>query len=144
MLTDILKGTLTESYGTGRGLALENGMPAAGKTGTTNSSKDTWFCGYTRYYTTAVWVGYDIPRAMPGIYGSTYAGKIWKRVMDEIHTGLEPLDWEQPASVEMQEDSSSGITDYVSTTAQLRAQQSIHDKEQRRTGPGAGDLGFPV
>ena len=54
MLTDILKGTLTESYGTGRGLALENGIPAAGKTGTTNSSKDTWFCGYTRYYTTAV------------------------------------------------------------------------------------------
>ena len=47
MLTDILKGTLTESYGTGRGLALENGIPAAGKTGTTNSSKDTWFCGYT-------------------------------------------------------------------------------------------------
>ena len=45
MLTDILKGTLTESYGTGRGLALENGIPAAGKTGTTNSSKDTWFCG---------------------------------------------------------------------------------------------------
>ena len=60
MLTDILKGTLTESYGTGRGLALENGIPAAGKTGTTNSSKDTWFCGYTRYYTTAVWVGYDL------------------------------------------------------------------------------------
>ena len=30
-----------------------------------------WFCGYTRYYTTAVWVGYDIPRKMPGIYGST-------------------------------------------------------------------------
>jgi len=132
MLTDILKGTLTESYGTGRGLALENGIPAAGKTGTTNSSKDTWFCGYTRYYTTAVWVGYDIPRAMPGIYGSTYAGKIWKQVMDKIHEGLEPLDWEQPASVEMQADSRSGVTDYVSTTAQLRAQQSIHDKEQRK------------
>ena len=49
-------------------------MPAAGKTGTTNSSKDTWFCGYTRYYTTAVWVGYDTPRSMPGIYGKTYAG----------------------------------------------------------------------
>ena len=61
MLTDILKGTMTSPYGTGRGLELDNGMPAAGKTGTTNSSKDTWFCGYTRYYTTAVWVGYDIP-----------------------------------------------------------------------------------
>ena len=69
---------------------------------------------------------------MPGIYGSTYAGKIWKQVMDKIHEGLEPLDWEQPASVEMQADSRSGITDYVSTTAQLRAQQSIHDKEQRK------------
>ena len=32
----------------------------------------------------------------------------------------------------MQADSRSGITDYVSTTAQLRAQQSIHDKEQRK------------
>lgn len=132
MLTDILKGTLTESYGTGYGLALDGGMPAAGKTGTTNSSKDTWFCGYTRYYTTAVWVGYDIPRSMPGIYGNTYAGKIWKRVMDQIHTDKEPLDWEQPSTVVEQADSKTGITDLMSTTAQLRAEQSLHDKEQRR------------
>ena len=132
MLTDILKGTLNESYGTGYGLALENGMPAAGKTGTTNSSKDTWFCGYTRYYTTAVWVGYDTPRAMPGIYGKTYAGKIWKQVMDQIHEGKEPLDWEQPATVEMTTDSQSGITDLFSSTLHERAEQSIHDKEQRK------------
>lgn len=132
MLTDILKGTLNESYGTGYGLALENGMPAAGKTGTTNSSKDTWFCGYTRYYTTAVWVGYDTPRAMPGIYGKTYAGKIWKQVMDQIHEGKEPLDWERPATVEMTTDSQSGITDLFSSTLHERAEQSIHDKEQRK------------
>lgn len=132
MLTDILKGTLTEAYGTGYGLALENGMPAAGKTGTTNSSKDTWFCGYTRYYTTAIWVGYDTPRAMPGIYGKTYAGKIWKQVMDQIHEGKEPLDWEQPATVEMTTDSKSGITDLFSATLHERAEQSLHDKEQRK------------
>ena len=132
MLTDILKGTLTESYGTGYGLALENDMPAAGKTGTTNSSKDTWFCGYTRYYTTAIWVGYDTPRAMPGIYGKTYAGKIWKQVMDQIHEGKEPLDWEQPATVEMTTDSKSGITDLFSATLHERAEQSLHDKEQRK------------
>ena len=90
MLTDVLKGTFTAAYGTGQGLGLDNDMPAAGKTGTTNSSKDTWFCGYTRYYTTAIWVGYDIPRNMPGIYGATYAGRIWKSVMDQIHEGLEP------------------------------------------------------
>lgn len=132
MLTDILKGTLTEPYGTGYGLALEGGMPAAGKTGTTNSSKDTWFCGYSRYYTTAVWVGYDTPRAMPGVYGSTYAGKIWKQVMDQIHAGKEPWDWEQPSTVTLQADETNGITDFVSITAQLRAEQSLHDKEQRR------------
>lgn len=132
MLTDILKGTLTEPYGTGYGLALANDMPAAGKTGTTNSSKDTWFCGYTRYYTTAVWVGYDIPRAMYGVYGSTYAGKIWKQVMDEIHTGLEPWDWEQPETVEERQDEDNGITDYFSTITEIRAQQSLHDKEQRQ------------
>lgn len=99
MLTDVLKGTMTSPYGTGRALGLSGGMPAAGKTGTTNSSKDTWFCGYTRYYTGAVWVGYDTPRAMPGIFGSTYAGVIWKNVMNQLHEGLEPWDWEQPETV---------------------------------------------
>ncbi|MCI8886628.1 MAG: hypothetical protein HFG70_00935 [Hungatella sp.] len=99
MLTDILKGTMTAPYGTGRGLGLKGGMPAAGKTGTTNSSKDTWFCGYTRYYTGAVWVGYDTPRAMPGIFGSTYAGVIWKNVMNDLHEELEPWDWERPETV---------------------------------------------
>ena len=130
MLTDVLKGTFTSPYGTGRGLGLENDMPAAGKTGTTNSSRDTWFCGYTPYYTAAVWVGYDIPRNMPGIYGATYAGKIWKNVMDEIHQGLPPLDWEQPDTVERRADETNGIEDYFSTTAQFRAQQSLHEKEQ--------------
>ena len=130
MLTDVLKGTFTSPYGTGRGLGLENDMPAAGKTGTTNSSKDTWFCGYTPYYSAAVWVGYDIPRNMPGIYGATYAGKIWKNVMDEIHQGLPPLDWEQPDTVERRADETNGIEDYFSTTAQFRAQQSLHEKEQ--------------
>lgn len=130
MVTDILKDVLTG--GTGRGLALSGGMPCAGKTGTTNSSKDTWFCGYTRYYTTAIWVGYDIPRAMPGVFGSTYAGRIWKQVMEPLHAGLEPWDWEMPETVEVQPDEKTGIRDLVSVTGQTRAQQSLHDKEQRR------------
>ena len=99
MLTDILKGTISSPYGTGRALKLSVDMPVAGKTGTTNSSKDPWFCGYTRYYTGAVWVGYDTPRSMPGIFGSTYAGVIWKNVMNQLHEGLEPWDWEQPETV---------------------------------------------
>jgi penicillin-binding protein 1A len=99
MITDVLKGTMNKPYGTGRGLGLK--IPAAGKTGTTNSSKDTWFCGYTKYYTTAVWVGYDTPKSMPGVYGSTYAGRIWHDFMTGINEGLEAKDWDMPPTVSL-------------------------------------------
>ena len=47
-MTDVLKGVFNESYGTAHSVKMENGQIAAGKTGTTNSSKDVWFCGYTK------------------------------------------------------------------------------------------------
>lgn len=97
MVTDVLKGTLDKAYGTGYGLGLS--IPAAGKTGTTNSNKDTWFCGYTKYYTTAIWVGYDTPKAMPGVYGKTYSGKIWHDFMAGINKDLPSLDWDMPSTV---------------------------------------------
>ena len=51
------------------------------KTGTTNDSKDGWLCGFTDDYTLAVWVGYDTPAALDGLYGSTYPAEIWKNGM---------------------------------------------------------------
>ena len=78
--------------GTARGLDLGD-MPSAGKTGTTNDHKDGWFCGYTRYYTTAIWVGYDTPKEMSDLSGSTYPGHIWQDFMKKIHEGKEPLDF---------------------------------------------------
>ncbi len=109
MLTDVLKGTFTASYGTGQGLGLDNDMPAAGKTGTTNSSKDTWFCGYTRYYTTAIWVGYDIPRKYAWYLWCYYAGRIWKSVNGSDPRRPEPWDWIQPETVERKVDTKTGI-----------------------------------
>lgn len=85
MMTDILTGVLTN--GTGRGLGLSN-MISAGKTGTTNDKKDGWFVGYTPYYTTSVWIGYDIPQTLNNLWGSTYPGKIWHNFMEAIHEGL--------------------------------------------------------
>ena len=93
MMVDVMKGVITS--GTGRGLALNNRMPCAGKTGTTDDSKDGWFCGFTKYYTTAVWVGYDIPRTMTGLYGATYPGRIWKQFMNVIHEDLPVADWDK-------------------------------------------------
>ena len=99
MMTDVLKGVFNESYGTGRTLKLDGDQICAGKTGTTNSSKDVWFCGYTKYYTTVVWAGYDSPRAMPGVYGASVPGVIWKDYMNKIHTKCEPLDFTKPEKV---------------------------------------------
>ncbi|MDE7060150.1 MAG: glycosyl transferase, partial [Lachnospiraceae bacterium] len=73
--------------GTGRKLKI-GGQIAAGKTGTTTNQKDGWFAGFTAYYTTAVWVGYDLPKAMEDLMGNTYPGRIWQTFMDQIHRGL--------------------------------------------------------
>ena len=51
-------------------------MKAAGKTGTTSESKDSWFAGSTPFHTTIVWVGYD-QNQNHGLTGSTGALPIW-------------------------------------------------------------------
>lgn len=108
MMTDVLKGVFNESYGTGRKLKLENGQICAGKTGTTNSSKDVWFCGYTKYYTTVVWAGYDTPRAMPGASGASIPGVIWKDYMDKIHEKLKPQDFTMSSTISLAKYDSAG------------------------------------
>ncbi len=75
------------TQGTGVYAKLKSGMPAAAKTGTTDDDKDRWFVGYTPYYCAAVWYGYDKPKQIPKSLSPALT--VWKKVMDEIHTGLE-------------------------------------------------------
>ena len=81
------------NIGTG-GAAIFGGQYIAGKTGTTSSNRDRWFCGYTSHYTAAVWCGYNQPEEIR-LTGSTAnpAARLWKMVMQPIHQGLpaEPL-----------------------------------------------------
>ncbi len=88
MMTSCLEQAML--MGTGQSAALSF-MPCAGKTGTTNDQKDGWFVGYTRYYTTSVWVGYDMPREVPDLKGNTYPARIWNRYMEQVHIGKVPL-----------------------------------------------------
>lgn len=78
-------------YGVNKGLLtvakLDNAVVAA-KSGSTNDSKDGWLCGYSRYYTTAVWIGCDMPEEVPGLHGGSYPLSVWKQYMSEIHDGL--------------------------------------------------------
>jgi membrane peptidoglycan carboxypeptidase len=90
MMTSILTSVMEE--GTGVRYQLDN-MPCAGKTGTTNDYKDAWFVGYTRYYTTSVWVGYDMPRAVEELKSTSYPGHIWQSFMNGLHQDLPALDF---------------------------------------------------
>lgn len=92
-MTDILQGVLVRGTAAGKGLT---NMACAGKTGTTSDKKDGWFCGYTPYYSTAVWVGYDTPRTLSNLYGSTYPLSIWRQFMEELHSGLEYKSFTKP------------------------------------------------
>lgn len=82
MVTEALTGVMKS--GTAKGLGLTNTI-SAGKTGTTDQRRDGWFVGYTPYYTTSVWVGYDMPKTLEGLKGSSYPAIIWNKYMEEIH-----------------------------------------------------------
>jgi len=74
------------NHGTG-GAAIFDGQTIAGKTGTTSSNRDRWFCGYTGHYTAAVWVGYDQPEEIK-ISTANPAAMLWRKVMMPLHKGL--------------------------------------------------------
>ena len=107
-MTDMLQSVLTD--GTAKGISLGE-MPAAGKTGTTNDNRDGWFVGYTKYYTTSIWVGYDQPKSLPGLTGSSYPAAIWQDFMTIIHEGKVPAEFKKPVEFigteEQQEDPDS-------------------------------------
>ena len=73
-------------------------MPAAGKTGTTQNWADAWTCGFTPYYASAFWFGFDKPGQSLGlkITGSTLAGYAWGAFMGEIHKDLPSKEWSKP------------------------------------------------
>jgi len=73
------------NHGTG-GAAIFGGQSIAGKTGTTSSNRDRWFCGYTAHYTAAVWCGFDQPEEIE--VGTNPAAQVWRKVMQPVHSGL--------------------------------------------------------
>lgn len=95
-MTDILEGVLNSSAGTAKGLKWSSAsdVAAAAKTGTTNDNNVTWFCGYTPYYTISVWVGYDYPKSVKGLWGNTYPAYIWKEAMLYMIDGKDEADFD--------------------------------------------------
>ncbi len=80
--------------GTGRRARID-GWPIAGKTGTTQGSRDAWFIGFTGDYVTGVWMGYDDNSRLTGVTGGGLPATIWRETM------LRVLDGKQPTALPM-------------------------------------------
>lgn len=98
-MTDLLQTAVA----TGTGRAAQIGRPVAGKTGTTSSNKDGWFIGFSSGLTTAVWMGRDDARSVPGLQGGraparafadfmTYA--VSSRPVEEFATEVTLPEWQ--------------------------------------------------
>lgn len=116
MMTDMLK-TVVES-GTGVGASPDNCI-VAGKTGTTNSNKDAWFCGYSKYYTTAIWMGYDYPKTL----GRVYTTDIFHDFMEDMHQGLSKVDFNAATTTNRNQE----------TTAQTTQQETTMEETTKET-----------
>lgn len=100
MMTDMMQQTFKENGGAGNKYQTDKQI-YVGKTGTTNDTKDVWFCGYSAYYTTAIWIGYDTPREMENMQSATYPTKIWVDFMQDLHKNLAPKEFMIPNTVKL-------------------------------------------
>lgn len=122
LMTDVLKSVLTD--GTGKSFQLPNISEQAGKTGTTNSEKDLWFCGYTPSYSMAVWVGDDIPTSQGHL---STQGYIWKEMMTRLNEGHSDKIFEKPSCVY----SENGTLKYKKTKTDSKLIKNTSDEKSR-------------
>lgn len=94
---DILTEPVTGGAGTARRCQI-SGMDVGAKTGTSNKDIDRWLCGFTNYYTAAVWYGYDVQETV--VAGNVSpATLIWAEAMKNIHSGLESSRFKVPSNI---------------------------------------------
>jgi penicillin-binding protein 1A len=85
-MNSMLRGVITG--GTGRRADVP-GVPAVGKSGTTSSYRDAWFCGFTGNYVAAVWFGNDDYHPTNNLTGGTLPAITWQKFMAYAHTNID-------------------------------------------------------
>ena len=79
-LVSMMEGVV--QYGTASGTVGGLGFPVAGKTGTTNESRDAWFVGFSPNLVAGCYIGFDTPRSMGrGAYGGRLCGPVFREFM---------------------------------------------------------------
>jgi penicillin-binding protein 1A len=98
LITDMLRDVITR--GTGRRALALGRSDVAGKTGTTNEARDTWFNGYNPTLVASVWVGFDQLRPLgEGEEGSRTAVPIWTDFMAKALKGVPDRPWPVPGGL---------------------------------------------
>jgi penicillin-binding protein 1A len=82
VVTDMMRSVVTEGTGAAAGAALK--IPIAGKTGTSNDAKDTWFIGATPDLVIGVWIGFDDDRPIAREQGAATALPVYISIMKEL------------------------------------------------------------
>ncbi|MBV8798334.1 MAG: penicillin-binding protein 1A [Alphaproteobacteria bacterium] len=96
-IVSLLQGVV--QYGTGK-VVSEVGKPLAGKTGTSNDSKDTWFVGFSPDLVCGVFVGFDDPRTLGRMeQGATTAAPVFRDFMKEALAGEPPIPFRVPPGI---------------------------------------------
>ena len=102
---DILKGVVTIGTPSNFGGQIENldgeHIDTAGKTGTTSDNNDKWFCGFTPYYTAAVWYGYDNRLRQTTVPSCDFSAavRIWMYCMNKLHENLPGATFTKPDTI---------------------------------------------
>ncbi|MCW2950436.1 MAG: glycosyl transferase family 51 [Thermoleophilia bacterium] len=92
-IVDILRANVQGGTGVRANIS---GAEAGGKTGTTDDSKDAWFCGITPELTACVWLGFEIPTPMYNEQGGGTPATIWRRFMEPALQHVPNRDWFVP------------------------------------------------
>jgi len=103
MMSDMLRDVITSGTASGNVSSIKGGeIDVAGKTGTTDDALDKWFCGFTPYYSAAVWYGYDnrLKKTQVPSNEEANAMRIWNDFMQQIHEDKEAAHFTRPDSVE--------------------------------------------
>lgn len=135
ILNNGLQQVMTSGTGKAAYNTFPNGLGLAGKSGTTNDTRDSWFAGYSGNYLTVVWLGLD-DNKVTGLTGSSGALPVWINVMKQLRQ--KPVNISQPSEVQWHWiDRSSGYLSAQGCEGAMYIPLTRHSLPRQATACGA-------
>ena len=133
LLTDVMREKVSEDRS--KRVNIVNGIEIAAKTGTSDNNKDFWIAGYTPYYTTATWVGFDNNSiSMSGNSHNIYT--LYNEINNGIHKGMKKKTFKMPDTIVKEKiDSKSGLLPNKYTYRDPRGSMAVEEYFAENTLP---------